>query len=153
MQNDFNSLQGTRRTSTIGEDLTISGKITSQGEIHLDGHVQGDVQCVSVILGEGSQLEGGVIAEDVVVCGRLIGSVRALRVTLQCNSHVEGDIFHQSLAIEQGAFFEGESLRSEDPLSSDQLAALAPTEPELVGNGSKHQEGRPATVFAKSFPE
>jgi len=30
---------------------------------------------------------------------------------------VEGDINHQSLAIEQGAFFEGKSRRSDDPLS------------------------------------
>jgi cytoskeletal protein CcmA (bactofilin family) len=37
-------------------------------------------------------------------------------VTLQAQSHVEGDIFHQSLAIEQGAYFEGKSRRSDDPM-------------------------------------
>jgi len=41
-----------------------------------------------------------------------------VRVTLQSSSHVEGDIFHQSLAIEQGAFFEGKSRRTEDPIAS-----------------------------------
>jgi cytoskeletal protein CcmA (bactofilin family) len=151
MQNG--SAQKTHRTSTIGEDLMINGQVTSEGKIHLAGHVQGDVRCASMILGEGSQLEGGVIAEDVVVCGRLVGSVRALRVTLQCSSHVEGEIIHQTLAIEQGAFFEGESRRAVDPLSSDQMTPRAPTQPQLVDNGSKHQEGRPATVFVKSFPE
>jgi cytoskeletal protein CcmA (bactofilin family) len=47
-----------------------------------------------------------------------MGSIRGVRVTLQSSSHVEGDIFHQSLAIEQGAFFEGKSRRSEDPIAS-----------------------------------
>jgi cytoskeletal protein CcmA (bactofilin family) len=60
---------------------------------------------------------GSVIAEDIVVRGRVVGSIRGLRVTLQAQSHVEGDIFHQSLAIEQGAYFEGKSRRSDDPLA------------------------------------
>ena len=64
-------------TSTIGEELTITGNVTSTGELNLEGHVQGDIHCVSLVLGRTAQLEGGVIAEDVVIRGRLIGSVRA----------------------------------------------------------------------------
>ena len=69
--------------STIGEDLTITGNVTSKGELHLNGQVQGDVHCVALVLGENAQLEGSVVAEEVMVRGRLIGSVRALRVMLQ----------------------------------------------------------------------
>jgi cytoskeletal protein CcmA (bactofilin family) len=47
----------------------------------------------------------------------VMGSVRGRRVMLQSTSHVEGDIFHQSIGIEQGAFFEGKSRRSQDPLA------------------------------------
>jgi cytoskeletal protein CcmA (bactofilin family) len=49
--------------------------------------------------------------------GHSVGSIRGLRITLQAQSHVEGDIFHQSLAIEQAAYFEGKSRRSDDPLA------------------------------------
>ena len=42
---------------------------------------------MALVLGENAQLEGSVVAEDVVVRGRLIGSVRALRVTLESKSH------------------------------------------------------------------
>jgi cytoskeletal protein CcmA (bactofilin family) len=103
--------------STISEDLTISGSVTSKGELHLDGQVQGDVQCAALVLGEKAQLEGNVVAENVMVRGRLIGSVRALTVTLQASSHVEGKLFHRSLSLEQGTHFEGESHPSEDPLA------------------------------------
>ncbi len=104
--------------SIIGEDLTITGNVTSKGEIQIDGEIQGDVQCGSLLLGDKSQINGCVLAEDVVVRGRVLGSIRGLRVTLQAQSHVEGDIYHQSLAIEQGAYFEGKSRRTDDPLST-----------------------------------
>lgn len=104
--------------SIIGEDLTVTGNVLSRGEVQVDGTIQGDVHCSSLIVGEKAQITGGIVAEDVVVRGRVMGSVRGNRVTLQASSHVEGDVFHKSLAIEQGAFFEGKSRRSEDPIAS-----------------------------------
>ena len=98
--------------SIIGEDLTIKGNVTSKGEIQVDGEIEGDIRCGSLLLGDKSQINGSVLAEDVVVRGRVLGSIRGLRVTLQAQSHVEGDIYHQSLAIEQGAYFEGKSRRT-----------------------------------------
>jgi len=101
--------------SVVGMDLTVNGNLTSNGEVHIEGEVQGDVRCASLIVGDNARVTGGVVAEDVVVRGNLMGTIRGMRVTLQSSSHVEGDIFHKSLAIEQGAFFEGKSRRAEDP--------------------------------------
>ena len=81
--------------STIGEDLTITGNVTSKGELHVNGRVQGDVHCAALVLGENAQVEGSVVAQDVMVRGRLIGSVRALRVVLQSTAYVEGNLFHK----------------------------------------------------------
>jgi cytoskeletal protein CcmA (bactofilin family) len=103
--------------SIIGEDLTITGNVISKGEVQVDGEIQGDIHCSSLLLGDKARVTGGIMADDIVVRGRLVGSIRGLRITLQGPSHVEGDIFHQSLAIEQGAYFEGKSRRSDDPLA------------------------------------
>ena len=81
--------------STIAEDLTITGNVTSKGELHVNGRVQVDVRCVALVLGENAQVEGSVVAEDVMVRGRLIGSVCALRVMLQSTAYVEGNLFPQ----------------------------------------------------------
>ena len=81
--------------STIGEDLTITGNVTSKGELHVNGRVQGDVHCAALVLGENAQVEGSVVAQDVMVRGRLIGSVRALRVVLQSTAYVEGNLFQR----------------------------------------------------------
>ena len=137
--------------STIGEDLTITGNVTSKGELHVNGRVQGDVHCVALVLGENAQVEGSVVAEDVMVRGRLIGSVRALRVMLQSTAYVEGNLFHKSSSLEHGTHFEGELRPSEDPLSSPEVPAV---EPQLNHNGPEAVKQRErANGFIKSLPE
>jgi cytoskeletal protein CcmA (bactofilin family) len=146
---------GTRTVSTIGEDLTITGNVASKGEIHLDGRVQGDVNCGALVLGENSSVEGNVTADDVVIGGRLIGSVRAFRLMLQSTSHVEGDLIHQSLAMEQGAFFEGKSRRSDNPLSANQTTAekKVPSKPQSAGHDLKKQKEKAEGAFVRDLPE
>jgi cytoskeletal protein CcmA (bactofilin family) len=106
--------------STIGKDLVMTGNVASKGEIHLDGVIRGNVDCIALMLGDNSRREGNVVAEEVVIRGRLVGWVRALRVSLQSSAHVEGDLTHQSLAVEQGAFFDGKSTRWRDGESPSQ---------------------------------
>jgi cytoskeletal protein CcmA (bactofilin family) len=127
--------------SIIGEDLTIKGNVTSKGEIQVDGAIEGDIRCSSLLLGDNSQVTGGVAAEDVVVRGHLVGSIKGLRITLQAQSHVEGEIFHQSLAIEQGAYFEGKSRRSDDPLAE----AKAP-DANGSANSASHSASSPSVA-------
>jgi cytoskeletal protein CcmA (bactofilin family) len=88
-----------------------------------------------------------------MVRGRLIGSVRALRVTLEARSHVEGNLFHKSLSLERGTHFEGESRPSEDPLlPSPEISAV---------EAQRSHDGRPEAVkqrervngFIRSLPE
>ena len=54
-----------------------------------------------LLIGDGAQVEGSVIAQDVTVCGHVKGTIRAVRVKPQDGGAVEGDIFHRSLSIER----------------------------------------------------
>ena len=112
--------------SVIGTDLNVIGNLQSKGEIQIEGQVQGDVLASRIVIGQNAKITGGLVADDIVVQGTVQGSIRGLRVTLQSNSKVEGDVFHQSLAIEQGAYFEGKSRRSENPKEMQPKGA-APT--------------------------
>jgi len=136
------------RISIIDEELTITGNVTSKGELHLNGRVLGDVHCVALVLGENARVEGNAFAEEVIVRGCLIGSVRALRVSLQGNSHVEGNLFHKSLSP-QGTHFEGESCPSDDPLSIPEIHAAAPEQEHNAPEAVKRRENG----FIRSFPE
>ena len=135
----------TPAASNIGSELLITGNVISNGEVRLDGQVQGEIECALLVLGENSQLEGTAIADEVVVGGRLIGSVRAVRLRLQASSHVEGNLLCQSLEIEQGAYFDGHSRPSDNPLSLHHAGPVA-QQPR------QHNDKR-ATAVAPAFPE
>jgi cytoskeletal protein CcmA (bactofilin family) len=104
--------------SVIGNDLTILGeriKIVSQNELHVEGHVIGDVHGKQVVIGKGGSVTGNVYAEKVDVCGDVRGPIRALVVALHGTANVAGDIMSQTLSISQGAAFDGRSLRTKTP--------------------------------------
>jgi cytoskeletal protein CcmA (bactofilin family) len=97
--------------SIIGNDLKIIGqglKIISQGTLQVEGDVGGS----EVIIGEKGKVTGTIAAVRVIVRGTISGVIRGATVTLQSPSHVEGDIHHMSLAIEQGAKFDGRCRRA-----------------------------------------
>jgi cytoskeletal protein CcmA (bactofilin family) len=123
--------------SQISADLTIIGNLISQGEVQIDGEVQGDVHAATILVGENARITGGLVAEEVVVRGAVMGSVRGKRVLLQSSSKVEGDVFHQQLGIEQGAFFEGKSRRVEDPTAGVQRPEYGMASNGYAGNGSE----------------
>jgi cytoskeletal protein CcmA (bactofilin family) len=103
--------------SVIGNDLKIIGqglKIISQGTLQVDGEIEGDVGGAEVIIGEMGRVTGTVVAQRVIVRGTVSGVIRGGAVTLQSSSHVEGDVHHMSLAVEQGAHFHGHSRRAAD---------------------------------------
>ena len=73
-------------------------------------------------------VKGEVVADDVVINGRILGRVRGLKVRLTASARVEGDIIHKTIAIESGAHFEGSVQRADDPLSSgDKPKAAQPS--------------------------
>ena len=114
-------------SSIIGADLTITGNLQSNGEVQIDGTINGDLTASRIVVGQNAKITGSLIADDVVVQGTVMGSIRGNRVTLQSSCKVEGDIMHQSLAIEQGAFFEGKSRRSESPTTDGKSTSGMPT--------------------------
>jgi cytoskeletal protein CcmA (bactofilin family) len=111
--------------SVIGNDLKIIGqglKIIGRGVLQVDGEIEGDVQAVEVIIGELGKVTGMVAGEQVVVRGKVSGTVCAKHVALQASSEVQGDVHHMSFAIEQGAVFEGRSRRAADEAALNSVA-------------------------------
>lgn len=111
--------RGRSAPSIISDDLVVHGNLIATGDIQIDGTVEGDVRSHSLTVGEHATITGAVMADDLVVRGRIVGSIRARRVQLATTCHVEGDILHEALAVETGAFFEGNCRHSDDPLSED----------------------------------
>jgi cytoskeletal protein CcmA (bactofilin family) len=109
--------------SSISSGLSIVGKIIGRGALTIFGHVEGELRASSVVIAEGAQMEGDIVAEDLTINGHVKGTVHANRVKLGGTGVVEGDILHQTLAIEENARFEGVSRRSESAIDSTSLVS------------------------------
>lgn len=99
--------------SIISLDCRIKGDLHSDGEIQIDGYVEGDIRTKSLLVGQSAQVKGEVIAESVRVHGNVTGQIKAKHVNLAKSAHVVGDILHEDLSIDTGAFLEGHCKRVE----------------------------------------
>jgi cytoskeletal protein CcmA (bactofilin family) len=105
--------------SIITSDVVVNGTINCAGDIQIDGCLYGDVHSAGLVIGDTGQVHGEIFAENVTIRGNCTGRIRARKVQLSSASHVEGDILHKIIAIEFGAFFEGNCRHSDKPLAKD----------------------------------
>src|SRR6476646_4696756 len=96
-----------RGGTVIGNGLKIVGNVTAEGLVEVNGRIEGDVHCPSLIVSPNAQIIGSITAERVVVNGRVEGPIQGGDVVLKPRAHVIGVISHQSLTTEKGAKFDG----------------------------------------------
>ena len=101
------------RPSVISADLEVQGDLRSEGDIQIDGQVKGDVRSRTVVVSQGADIEGSIIADSVQISGRVKGQVEAPKVSILRSAEVLGDILHDVLEIESGAQFQGACRRLE----------------------------------------
>ena len=105
----------------IGADFRVKGDISCEGDIQLEGTVDGNIKSVRLTVGETGIVNGDVNAEGVRVHGKVVGTIRAKTVELAGSAHVTGDILHERLSVENGAFLNGHCRR----FSDDEIEAAA----------------------------
>jgi cytoskeletal protein CcmA (bactofilin family) len=112
--------------SIISADLIVRGALFSAGDVQIDGRVDGDIRAGGLIIGEKAVIVGDVYAEEIVVRGRVEGGISARKVSLASTCHVEGNILHEALSVEIGAYFEGNCRHSDNPLANapENVAAI-----------------------------
>ncbi len=93
--------------SLLSADITIRGDLVAKGEVQIDGIIDGEVNCGKLIVGERATINGGIKADSVLVRGKVAGTINAKQVELMRSARVQGDILHETMAIEAGAYLEG----------------------------------------------
>jgi cytoskeletal protein CcmA (bactofilin family) len=104
--------------SSISAGLSIVGKVVGDDAVTIFGRVEGELRASTVVIAEGAQIEGEIVAEELTIGGHVKGTLHANRVKLNGTAVVEGDICHRTLAIEENARFEGTSRRSENKIDA-----------------------------------
>ena len=122
--------------SVISSELVVRGTLISAGDVQIEGKVDGDIRATSLIVGDKAVIVGDLYAEECIVRGRVEGSIRARKVQLCATCHVEGNILHEALSVESGAFFEGNCRHSDNPLADAPEAVM----PERKSSGSQTED-------------
>ena len=95
------------KISNISKNLHIIGTVFSSGKISFNGSIKGTLESKSLYVGENGFIDGKVEADEAVILGRIKGTLKGNKVRLAASSRIEGDTYHQVIAIEDGAIYEG----------------------------------------------
>ena len=94
--------------SIIGENMSIKGDINSNGNIRIDGKIEGNITAkAKIILGPKSFVQGNINAKTADIEGSVNGILEISELlTLKSTATVQGETKVGSIAIEQGAKFD-----------------------------------------------
>jgi len=109
----------------IGSDVTITGNVAASTELHVDGSIEGDIECASLVQGETSTVKGAIKAETARLAGKVDGSIDARELVVLKSATITGDVHYDALTIEQGAAVDGRFA----PRSNSKTAAAPPVKP------------------------
>jgi cytoskeletal protein CcmA (bactofilin family) len=93
--------------SFVGPGVKIQGALEINGELVISGLVKGHIAALKLIIDAAGYVEGGIIAREVVIVGRLNGKVFAPTVSIEGGAEVEGRIFHTNITVARGAHVVG----------------------------------------------
>ncbi|HWB81296.1 MAG TPA: polymer-forming cytoskeletal protein, partial [Nannocystaceae bacterium] len=95
--------------TVIGPDIRVSGRVTGEEDLHVEGRVDGAIALSETLfVAPGGIVAATVEAHNIVVSGVLLGNVTARDcVTLHPGAKLVGDINAPRLVIADGATFKG----------------------------------------------
>lgn len=122
--------------SIISANLHIVGNLKTEGEVQVDGMIDGDVTSRALTVGEKAQVKGEITAQEIEVRGAIEGRIRAKSVRLSKTAHVVGDIIHEILSVEPGAYIEGQLQRADNAKREQRRATFGKAAGESTEAGS-----------------
>lgn len=93
----------------IGPGTKIVGNIETNGDIRIDGNIEGNINSKGkVVVGNNGFVKGEVICSNAEIAGTVHGKMAITELlSLKASSKVSGDIKSGKLSIEPGALFTG----------------------------------------------
>ena len=101
---------GSGAASIIAAGTTLKGDITSNGDIRIDGTLQGNIHCTAkVIIGAKGNVQGDVSGQQADILGKVAGTIKVKELLqLKGGSQVDGNLYAAKLQIEPSANFNGQ---------------------------------------------
>ncbi|GAB4309432.1 MAG: hypothetical protein Kow00117_02790 [Phototrophicales bacterium] len=108
--------------TVLGASTILEGKLTSGGNVRLDGTFTGTLNISgNVLVGETAKITADIDAHNISIAGSVRGNVSGNKIQLLRTGRVWGDIHAVALATEEGAFIDGKITMKNAPKPFDQL--------------------------------
>ena len=119
--------------SVIGSDVKIVGDVSASADLHVDGSVEGDIACSSLVQGETSLISGAIKAETARLAGKVTGSITVRELVILKSATIQGDVHYDALTIEQGAQVDGRFAPKAkvEPKKPEPVKPTTPTQTEI----------------------
>jgi cytoskeletal protein CcmA (bactofilin family) len=135
------------RFSFVGPEMSVTGNIATDGDLHVDGKINGDVHCGALTLGESGEIRGNIVAGEARLGGLVDGAVEAAIVTLDHSARITGDVLYGTLSISSGADVEGRFKRRKNANDGSSSARTEAARPDRAAASPS-----PANLFAAAPP-
>jgi len=102
--------EGSATSAFLGKGTRITGKLTFEGTVRIEGQVDGEINAQDTLtIGESAVVKAKITCTSIVVHGQVTGDINArTRLELRAPSKVVGNLNTPSLVIQEGAVFEGQ---------------------------------------------
>ena len=93
----------------IANGTEITGDITTEGDLRIDGRVHGNVSCTAkLVVGDGGDITGNISCYSGEISGTVQGQVVAKEILqLKQSAMIQGDIEATRFIVEEGASING----------------------------------------------
>ena len=109
---------GNNAPSILSRDLIVTGEISTDGDVQIEGRLDGNIKATTLTIGEQGIVNGKINAGTVHVRGKVTGKINATTVELAETANVLADIVQDHLTIANGAFFDGKCSRKTKPAAT-----------------------------------
>ncbi|MCK5391689.1 MAG: polymer-forming cytoskeletal protein [Deltaproteobacteria bacterium] len=101
-------------TTLIGDGCEFEGNMSSSSSTRIDGKLKGRITGEnSIVVGETGLVLGEIKASETVVYGKVEGTIETNSLEIKRSGIVLGDIFIESLIVEDGGIYNGRCTMNE----------------------------------------
>jgi cytoskeletal protein CcmA (bactofilin family) len=123
-------VQPSPRSSTVpsllSQDLVITGDIKTDGEVQIDGRLDGNLTAGKVTIGEQGAVNGKIVSTTVLIRGKVTGKIDATSIELTETANVQADLLQDKLIVANGAFLDGKCNRKTPVVKAAKTSPVTP---------------------------
>ncbi|HKJ79249.1 MAG TPA: polymer-forming cytoskeletal protein, partial [Prolixibacteraceae bacterium] len=125
----YGEVQG-QAINILSEGTTIKGDIVANGDIRIDGSLNGNIEAKGrLVVGPKGKVEGEINCNNIEVSGSIKGKINVSELlTMKASAQINGDIVAGKLSVEPGSVFTGTCTMGQEKSDLQKTSSVKPEE-------------------------